>query len=585
MKRIVLYLSIMLLFLMPVWANSQKYYTVSSYEWQAVDDLCIYAGVLGPTSNGPVTASQLCVALDRAAQVLGSDYAPLKALREMVTDNNQTLGYDDSYLSLVVGLNGEGYYQTNPKEEELMGGRPVNLDSDWLIKGSKDRKPLFEVNAEMGIRDFFFARFVYDFRPLNNNSGIWDRPFSHNVTDAHSENFPYDSGVSIGTGNLSLIAAKARRSYGRGYTGNLAIGDVYDYQEFLRVGAYSRFFSTYLVVTNFDSSHSTSMTSNPFRVLRSKFSGFKSLRYEASIEVNLLKNFGFTFTLVNLADTESGLDLRALNPFYILHNMDNITDPYIESNNVMTFDISFVPFRRWQRYFQFIMDQSQSPEEVVDYEKMYGYVDPNAIGVLANITYSDRLGKGTMKAFAEFVYNAPGMYLNQVYYGNGSSMTKKNNGKPCWALDYLLGYHRVSQNSDDIRFSGYVFGPDVMVGSLGFVYRQEKRLSLSTRLLYMAHGEKGRGTSVSSYDFTGISSKDTYNRTELTGVVEHTAAVSAECEYWVTKHVMAYLGAAYAFRWNAANVEGETRSNLQVAFGLTIKGNLIDLARVFFKGI
>ena len=56
--------------LVPMFANAQKYYSISSQEWQLVNQLCHYAGVAGPSSNGPVTQAQLELALERAERYM-----------------------------------------------------------------------------------------------------------------------------------------------------------------------------------------------------------------------------------------------------------------------------------------------------------------------------------------------------------------------------------------------------------------------------------------------------------------------------------------------------------------------------------
>lgn len=42
-----------------------------------------------------------------------------------------------------------------------------------------------------------------------------------------------------------------------GYTGNTAIGDNYEYQEFMKLGFYTKRTSVFLTLTNFDSSRDT----------------------------------------------------------------------------------------------------------------------------------------------------------------------------------------------------------------------------------------------------------------------------------------------------------------------------------------
>ncbi len=553
-----------------------------------MNELCIYAGVLGPTTNGPVTVAQLMVALDRAEDVLGSDFGPLVELKSDLCEDTGLFRDENAYLSVVLELAGEGYYQSSPIETVTIEDMMIDPDRYLLIKDSKERSNLFEIDAEMGIKDFFYGRFVMSFGPLDYVPGVWDESFATSLRFSHSENFPYDAGISAGSSNLTLVAAKGRRSMGQGYTGNLALGDVYNYQEYLRAGFFSNIVSVYAGMTNFDSSHYESYKNNPFNVYGGCLGGFKNIRYDMSLEVNLTRFMGFTFSLINMCDSESSFDLRALNPFYIMHNIPNFTDGKytMEANNFMTFDVTLVPLRRWQVYFQFAMDQYQSEGEVDDYLDRYGYVDPNAIGVLANLTYANRLESGNMLFYGEFVYNSPGMYLNQTYYDGEHNVTKKTEygTNYCWSQDYLVGYHRTSQYGNDVTFAGYGLGPDVIVGALGARYAGDCGLDIEGKLLYIAHGEKGRGTSIDNYIFTGINGRTTYTIGAPTGIVEYTAACTVEAEKNMFNVLSMYVGCAYAHIWNFGNIEGKSEDMVQFAIGLTLHVDPVDIFGLVKKG-
>ena len=216
------------------------------------------------------------------------------------------------------------------------------------------------------------------------------------------------------------------------------------------------------------------------------------------------------------------------------------------------------------------MDQFQITGEADGYTESFGYTDPNAFSGLINISYTDVIKDGIRKIYFEAVYTAPGMYLNQKYYDNGR-ITQHIKEEPCWSQDFLLGYSRTeSSGKDDMAFSGYIYGPDAIVLALGVEYYIPKKLDITSRVLYMAHGEKGRGTSINNYNFSGLDSKETINNLSPTGVVEHTFAFSAECDWTLSEFVSLYGGAAYSYRWNYRNEKERNVGNLQTAFGVKL---------------
>ena len=91
-----------------------------------------------------------------------------------------------------------------------------------------------------------------------------------------SQNFPFDAGLSLGTKGFFLITGRGRVSLGEGFTGNTAIGDNYDYQEFMKLGYYTKNTGVNLTLTNFDSSRNivkdaTVPITSPYSVQNSKF--------------------------------------------------------------------------------------------------------------------------------------------------------------------------------------------------------------------------------------------------------------------------------------------------------------------------
>ena len=557
-----------------LFADYQKYYEVSSPEWRLVSWVTKYAGVTGPSSNGPVTGFQLLDAISRAEKKLGESNVYIVEAKKLLDGGEPLIGDKDSgYISLFASISPEMYLETNGAAPETFNGKNTIYDSYWYVADSQKRAPIFDIGIDFGIKDLVFATFDYNFTRSYYESGIWDKNFFHNVSTDHTENYPFRSGISIGNDNLSFIAAKAGVSMGEGYTGNTAIGDNFDYQEFIKAGFFSPNIALFLNITNFDSSHSRSID-NPFEFSYPTFSEYVQLRHAVSLDFNLFDYGLFSFSLINLLDTTSSFDLRMINPFYILHNMFNYKEGTIfESNNMLSFSFSIPIVEKLAMHFQCTIDQSQTKGEV---ESVTGHIDPNAFSLLLNFSYSGVISKGRYELFGEAVYNSPCMYLNQKYFDKGDRITDvipPSNPLYAWSQDYLLGYMNQNERNGDAGWSGYFYGPDSIVFAFGGTYWGDK-LDLSGRVMYMAHGEKGRGDKAENYTFEGFNTKDTVSDYSLFGVIEHNLILSIEGDYRLSQYLSIHSGFAYSHQWNFMNQDGVARDNLQCVFGFKLKVNI-----------
>ncbi|MGN1189920.1 MAG: hypothetical protein ACI4SL_05945, partial [Candidatus Ornithospirochaeta sp.] len=214
--------------------SDQKYYAVSSSEWKTVNDICHIAGVAGPSSNGPVTAYQLTLALDRAEKELGAENALIKKGREIVGEVDSIYSDELGFIALKAEANLEAYLQTNGDE---LSSAVFDRDEDWFIRNYRERPAFLSATLENGIRDNLYSRFVMIMKQKQFYGNYWlDNLHLGFQGSRYVQNFPFDAGVSLGTKGLSLIIARGKVSLGEGFTGNTAIGDNFDYQEFMKMG-------------------------------------------------------------------------------------------------------------------------------------------------------------------------------------------------------------------------------------------------------------------------------------------------------------------------------------------------------------
>ena len=591
-RKFVLLIFVICCVVLPLSSHESEYYPVSSEEWRLVDDICRLSGVTGPSSFGPVTGRQLLLALERAEKK-GASPSLLEKAREMIYAYDSLYEDDLGSIALELELNLEGYYQTNGDELSVPS---FGYDNEWFVRNYRERPSTLALKLESTVGDYFYSRFVMPAREKQiMKEFYWNDSFHFlGQSMVMEQNYPYDAGVSFSSDNLSLITGRGKVSQGEGFTGNTAVGDNYDYQEFLKLGANTRNTGFFLTLTNFDSSRqaiadSGHLVTEPWKVQNAKFSGYRELRHSAGYEASIFDKVKVSLSFVTLLDTDTAFDFRYLNPFMVMHSYFNYhEDTVLEANNIISLDLSFAIAKGLRLYFQFSMDQIQFSGEAKGYANDYLYVDPNAYAALLNISWSKDIEDGILTLFGEAVYTSPAMYLNQKYYNEGNVTQYK--GKlndsgteyvslyedPCWSQDFLLGYNRTESYgyNADMAFSGYIYGPDAIVFALGGEYYIPEKVKISSSLFYMMHGEKGRGSDINNYNFSGLDTLETINVMSPTGVVEHTLVAKVEGDYIINDYVSIYGGAAFSSFWNYRNVEGKDFTNLQTALGVKLKYSL-----------
>ena len=201
MKKIIFVFLILVFNFVTLFANSQTYYAVSSLEWKSVNALCHYAGVVGPTSNGPVTRAQLLLALERAEEHLDCNNPILLDIKEKLNKDYAFYSDDFGSISLIGILSPEVYGQVNKDEENSW-----ILDYSWVIKNHLDRKSAAVLLLENTISDTLYTRFGFEYRQkVSGEKNIWTKNFHSSFYGSRLvQNFPFDAGVSLGTKGLSL---------------------------------------------------------------------------------------------------------------------------------------------------------------------------------------------------------------------------------------------------------------------------------------------------------------------------------------------------------------------------------------------
>ncbi len=482
-------------------ANQQTTYTIRDEVYHRVDELCRRAGVLGPSSFTPLPARALLIAMERidVNRLSAFDKAEYNDLMYILTGEEAYL-YNDDYFSFDLGLNSTLKFNVAKYSDYDFG----NTDSE---EPQPDRRhdtlvpyryepALLSLSMDMDFGEHVALDARFDIK--QNQKELYWSNFSGLLSGLAAE-LPYQAGASIGNKFFNLTLGRYPHSVGAGVTGNLLIGDNFNYQEVLLVSLMSNHFSYNISITRFDQMVSAEKNSAYADMSRHKFSKDQQFRVNHRFDLTLFDKVRIAANLATIYTSQYGFDFRFFYPFVLSHNYYNYAnntniEDIDEANNLMTFEFEWTIAKGFTFTAQFALDQLQAP-----WENQASL--PLAIGALANFKYSTDLNDGRLNLWLEAVYTNPYLYLNGKY---NEDLTIN---EASYNLDYIVGYNM--QYIDDYGYSGYVYGPDSVVLSLGGSYsNDEAGYEIGGSLLYKARGKKGLSHIVHSTNETWIDMSD-----------------------------------------------------------------------------
>ena len=437
--------------------NSNKMYKSSDFEAKAVKEICIQSGVLYPT-NYPVSGEELFIALDRVPIDNRDNY--YKDLYLKIKTPNTLIEGGVAKADLTFNLNTQLYIH----KKEI---------AKIITPSYRDIPPMAAIIAEAGFSDSFY--FILNFMEKDAYSNKLSFSNWATLLDKESPSLsqafqPFEVGMSAGNNFFNLQIARNRQSFGRGVTGNLMVADNFSYQEYIKLTWFSPIIDYTLSITHFDNQ----IGPNSFEQFR--LNGMHNLRVMHNVALSLFDKLEARVYLGATFETDSALDWRLLTPFNILHSFNNFSEsheikPGDEANNIFGFEITYMLAKCWKSNFQFVMDQYQLKYESTDSV-------PNALGYLFNIEQVTRINKGSLHSHLEFALTDPWLYLNHKFNDKGENFN----------FDHVYGYS--ISGGDEIGYTGYVYGPDCLVITLGSEYTTEK-YNVGLSLMYLAHGDHG----------------------------------------------------------------------------------------------
>ena len=551
--------------------NLQKTYTVRDEAYLRVDALSRRAGVLGPSSFSPMNARALIIALERidVSSLSSKDKKEYEGLMQLLIKGDKI--YDSETLDVEMDLdinlqaNIADYGQFNYFEEEYKTDRREEIPIPYRYQD-----PFLRIYPK-----FFFGNSVFiegDFTLENNSMRLYESSLGWLITgvdgklDIFKENImqynPLKAGLSLGNNYISLIIGRYPHSIGSGVTGNMIVGDNFTYQEIGALSFLSNHFSYSMSLARFSQQEYLSGEPVDVKFSRLQFTGMQQVRSVHRMDATFFDKLRLALDFGTMYNSTSSFDLRYFIPFMLQHNYYNYTNdvtkvPYDEANNIMGITLEYVPARGLSLMAQFVLDQYQLPTEDPDSV-------PIAYGVMANIKHSALTRNGQINSYIEGVYTNPFIYLNRKENDDGTIDVN---------LDYFVGYNY----NNEYNFSGYAYGPDAIVFSLGSEYADMDRTwNIGGRLLYKIQGDSRIRISSSGIDMSGVIFG--HDPSSYMGIntpssgwdnAEHLIKFTGYGSYNMTRYGLSFYGAAGMNTYfNYDNVKGETKFLPQATVGI-----------------
>jgi len=470
-----------LLFLSPVFGQSQKVIPLSSVVYGEMDALYLLRGLATPSAARPWTVNE-------AQEILKKVDPHSLNLRETALYDHIAaeisrplrLTIDDAFtFDAKLDLALEAYAHTNTDD--------FVLSEDWNY-GYEERQPVAKLSLEMNLyswlyicTDIMYNRNRFngkdEFRSVDDTkqgigaetsmppetyifprrswayskSFITNVPTGTGIVDEFDFDWPKRANITAGGQHWNVSAARDRIQWGRGNSGNFIFNGHRDYDEYFRFSAFSEKFKYEWI----NAVYSRPETADSYKLLmahRLEFRLFPSLVFAVS---------------ENIMCASDAFSPRYINPAYIFHNWydrDNI-------NSLAHLEFDFVPFKGYRLYTQAAFDQIHGPMENDN--------EPASWGLIAGIEHARPALRGIMSLSLEFAYTTPLFYRRDFVDFMTLSDTKVNHAEHVLAMDY----------------TAYPYGGDAIVVQLDANFRFPGSALIHARVFGMIHGKMNFFTS------------------------------------------------------------------------------------------
>lgn len=555
---------------LPADGNMQKIFHGDSDEYRTAYALCIAAGVLPPTSVLPTTGAEIAQALSRIPYDTLS-YDEKAAYDDLMSRLVYTPIFDYPTFGLdpLPTISLDAFARTGDSKNE----RDMLFQREDRLEGINLSLQMKFAEAGYGFVDWVMLSPSIESYLTGQHFGTNFDVLATNPTKFQHEGV-FDAGLLFGNDWMYAAVMSSGQSMGYGHTGNLALGDNFRRQQYIRLHTYSRWFDYTFNLTRY-SKMADSKSEDPYAL--------KMTSHNESFELpqQIFPQHRFEFRIadkVQIAMTEGAMmlidsvfDPRILNPFLFVHGFNNYNDSWEdavsdrigdEANNILVLEVAWSIAPHHRVSLQAMSDQIQIGGET--------RLMPNAFGFLANYETAWILGKGYLTGWAEGAYIMPAAYLNQKL----AHIDKNNKGEITdWDYthnyDFIGGYHMWGYNDSngDIDYTGYAYGPDSIVFGVGATYGVPGLFSVDGSLKYIIHGMYGLGYR------SIVATRDGDEAGKLFSLpiadAEHRIELLVNGSYTPVKGLELIGGIGFVQAWNHLTDKGKTFTDLQLHIGVS----------------
>ena len=357
--------------------NLQKVYTTRDNVYKRVEALCSQAGVIGPSSFSPMPARALIIALDRInpetlSQAESKEYNELYSILtsedHLVEEEYFTFDVKAGVVNIgfnIADYSDFNYGHTNSDIPEY------DRREDTLIPYRYEDAAL-SFGLDMTFGDYISLEAQYDLKNRNQlmQESTFGWLYSSQIPEKNgfmtglATEFPYRAGASIGNNYFNFILGRFPHSIGSGITGNLLVGDNFNYQEVSNISLISNFFTYNISITRFDQQNIHADNPNYTDFSRSEFDGMQQFRVLHRFDVNIVDKARIALNLATIYNSHYGLDIRFFYPFVLGHNYYNYTNgiektDFDEANNIMSIEAEWNIIKGLTASVQLAVDQFQ----------------------------------------------------------------------------------------------------------------------------------------------------------------------------------------------------------------------------------
>ena len=529
------------------WQNT---YNAQSREFRLMKALFRIAGQAVPSPTAPITGSQMEGYLSKLEDGVDSFGLQYGQLMDSLGLGSRTFSFEPDVFAVVrPTINPQVFVHSNEDASVIDWEYPYR---DWL--------PCLDFEVGLCLGNVFYG--FIDLNLTTRFSQIdYGTFFSNILWDIMDFELalPRRAYASIGTNGLNLLVGRDRVSAGNGITGNLVVGDGHWWNDFAKLSVLKYPFAYDFTMMSFDV-NGDDYENHPL--------DFKQFDYNSPHKIVALHRFSMApFKWMSFSVVEGMLqygvnpfgDLEMLNPFMIFHG----TNGYVNGNqnNFFGLELSFVPCRGLELNLDVMFDQIQVKTELDD-GKPWKDSPPNAYGVLTNAIYSTVVGNGVSTYSLEFVYTSPCLYL------------KEDRGKyKHYDTNLIVGNALWDDDSSDISYLGYKYGPDTIAVGFGADYMELDGISFGGALLFRAHGEHGIRYYDNQHDTVELGPDHFYDvsptYTEGVTLPELRLSLSSYVEYALFNDLDLKANLAFVHAWNYHNEIGRKMFDVQLAVGVS----------------